>query len=153
MTCQTSNAEWAAGSRIYMGDLSTPTVYTEVAEVRDMTPFSASRDDIEVTSRGTSASNSAGSREFIGGYRDFGEISFDANWLIDNATQDEVTGLLYWFTSNDTPHPWRIVSPSGLRKMECCGYVSAFEPDYPLEDRASLSCTIKISGAVTVSDV
>jgi len=153
MTCQTSNAEWAAGARLYMGDLATPTVYTEIAEVRDMSPFSATRDDIDVTSRGTSASNSSGWREFIGGYRDGGELTFEANWLIGDATQDEVTGLLYWFSSNDTPHPWRVVSPSGLRKMEFCGYVSGFEPDYPLEDRAALSATIKISGAVTVSDV
>jgi predicted secreted protein len=142
----TSSAFWAYGSTLYAGDGSTPPVYTAVAEITELTPPAMSKDSIDVTSH----ASSDGYREFISGMRDAGEVSFKANWLPTNVTHDGTTGLLESF-NDDELHLWRVVAPDTLITIEFYGFLTAFEPDLPLEEQAQLSGTIKVSGKPTVS--
>lgn len=142
----TSSATWAYGSILQLGDGATSEAFTAIAEIVELVPPNASRDSIDVTNH----SSTGGSREFIPGMRDWGEVSFTANWLPTNATHDGTTGLLETFNDDDL-HNWRIVLPDTVATLAFSGFLTAFEPELPLDDKASLSGTIKISGVVTVS--
>jgi len=82
--------------------------------------------------------------------RDGGEISGKANWLPTNATHDGTTGLLESFNDNAN-HNWKIILPNSLITISFVGFLTAFEPDLPIEEQAQLSFTIKVSGKPTVS--
>jgi predicted secreted protein len=142
----TSSAFWAYGSVLQVGDGASPEVFTAVAEITELKPPNMSRDNIEVTTH----SSSDGYREFIPGLRDGGEVSGVANWLPTNATHDEDTGILETF-NDDELHNWRIVLPDTLATISFAGFLTAFEPDLPLDGQGKLSFTIKISGKATVA--
>lgn len=142
----TSSAIWAYGSILQAGDGATPEVFTAVAEIIELTPPQMSRDGIDVTSH----TSSDGYREYISGMRDGGEVPFKANWLPTNATHDGTTGLLESFNDNDN-HNWKIILPNSLVTISFRGFLTAFEPDLPIEEQAQLSGTIKVSGKPTVA--
>jgi hypothetical protein len=142
----TSAAIWAYGSILQLGDGATPEVFTAIAEITELTPPQMSRDDIDVTSH----QSSDGYREFISGLRDGGEVSFKANWLPTNSTHDGTTGLLETFNDN-VNHNWKVILPNTLITIAFSGFLTAFEPDLPIEEQAQLSGTIKVSGKPTVS--
>lgn len=142
----TSSAIWAYGSILQLGDGATPEVFTAIAEITELTPPQMSRDDIDVTSH----QSSDGYREFISGLRDGGEVSFKANWLPTNSTHDGTTGLLETF-NDDVNHNWKVILPNTLITIAFSGFLTAFEPDLPIEEQAQLSGTIKVSGKPTVS--
>lgn len=142
----TSSAIWAYGSKLQLGDGATSEAFSDVAEITELTPPAMSRDDIDVTSH----QSSDGYREFISGLRDGGDVSGKANWLPTNATHDGTTGLLETF-NDDVNHNWKIILPNSLITIAFSGFLTAFEPDLPIEEQAQLSFTIKISGKPTVS--
>jgi len=142
----TSSAFWAYGSLLQIGDGATPEVFTAVAEITDLTPPNMSRDSIEVTT----LNSTSGYREFIAGWRDGGEVSLTANWLPTNATHDDDTGLLEQWDDDDL-HNYRIVLPDTLATIAFSGFLTAFEPELPRDEQGKLNCTIKISGAVTIT--
>lgn len=142
----TSAAIWAYGSTLQIGDGGTPEVFSDVAEILELTPPSMSRDDIDVTSH----QSADGYREFISGLRDGGEVTFKANWLPTNSTHDGATGVLESFNDNAN-HNWKIILPGSLITISFVGFLTAFEPDLPIEEQAQLSCTIKVSGKPVIS--
>jgi len=143
----TTSAVWAYGSQLQLGDGASGTEnFTAVAEIIELTPPNESRDDIEVSSN----SSSNGYREFIGGWRDAGEVTFKANWLPTNATQDKTTGLRAAFATN-TNQNWKIILPGSILTIAFAGHLTALEGELPLDAQAQLSGTIKLSGAATYS--
>jgi predicted secreted protein len=142
----TSAAFWAYGSKLQLGDGGSPEAFSDIAEIIELNAPQMSRDEIDVTSH----QSSDGYREFIAGLRDAGEVNCMANWLPTNATHSYTTGLHASFNTN-TNKNWRIVLPSTLITIAFTGFVTAFEPDLPLEEQGQLSFTIKVSGKPTVS--
>lgn len=142
-----SDAFWAYGSLLQLGDGGSPEAFTSIAEITKLTPPNETRDAIEVTH----TTSTDGRREFIPGWRDSGEISFEANWLPDNSTHDQTTGLYSTF-DDDALHNWRIVVPDVVQ-IDFAGFITAHEPDLPMEEQAKLSGTIKISGKPTFTSL
>lgn len=143
-----SDAFWSYGSKLQAGDGASPTeAFTDVAEITKLTPPNLSRDAIEVTH----LLSANGYREFIAGWRDGGEVSYEGNWLPLDGTQDYTTGLHSSFNT-DTVHNWRVVIPTVVR-IDFSGFVTAHEPDLPLEDRGTISGKIKITGKPTVTEL
>mgnify|MGYP001193032900 FL=1 len=144
----TSNAIWAYGSLMQIGDGAVSEAFTTVAEITELTPPAMSRDDIDVSNN----SSDNGYREFIPGWRDGGEVACKANWLPTNSTQSYTgtSGLHAQFNDN-VKHNYKIILPSTLITISFSGFLTAFEPDLPLEEQAQLSFTIKISGKPTVA--
>jgi len=141
----TSSAFWPFGTQLKLGDGATSESFTAIAEVKDITPPQMSKDSIEVTSQ----DSSNGWREFIPGWKDAGEVSFEGNWLPTNATHDGATGVLSVFEDDDN-HNWQIVLPTAIGlTIAFTGHVTNFEPDLPLEDAGAISITIKVSGAIS----
>ena len=142
----TSAAFWAYGSKIKLGDGGTPEVFAEIAEVMDISPPQLSRDSIEVTNQ----QSTNGWREKIPGWRDGSEVTYNCNWLPDNTTHDEITGMLSTF-NDDELHNWQILLPDGTTTISFAGFLTAFEPDLPFEEQGQLSLTLTVSGQVTIA--
>jgi len=144
-----SAAFWPYGTTLKMGDDGSTETFASIVEVKDITPPQLSKDSIEVTSQ----DSDNGYREFIPGWKDSGEVSFEGNWIPENSTQDGSTGLLASFNDDDN-HNWQIVLPAGGGggKLEFSGHVTNFEPDLPMEDVAKLSITIKLTGKMTYTE-
>jgi predicted secreted protein len=142
-----TEAFWAYGSALQLGDGATTEVFTSIAEITKLTPPSMSRDSKDVTSQ----QSPDGYREFIAALRDGGEVGIEANWLPTNSTHNATTGLLETFNDNDT-HNWKIILPDNLATISFAGFLIAFEPgDLTPEDEGTLTATIKVSGKPTVA--
>jgi predicted secreted protein len=135
-----TSAFWAYGSALKRGDGGSPEAFTAIAEIIELSGPAMSRDDIDVTSH----QSSDGYREFIPGLRDGGEVTFTANYLPTNSTQDDSTGLLEGFNS-DTTENFRLVLPNSLGYISFVGFLTAYEPDTPVEEQGQLSGTIKVT--------
>lgn len=142
----TSSALWAAGSTFQIGDGAVSEAFADVAEVTELAPPNMSRDEIEVTH----TLSEDGYKEFIGGWRDGGEVKIKANWLIQNATHSYATGLHAQFNT-DTRHNYRIVLPNSVATINFSGFVKAHEGGLDITKQATLDVTIKISGKPYVS--
>jgi len=145
-----SNAWWAYGSELKIGNDGSTETFTKVAEIIDIDGPSMSRDVIEVTNQ----DSANGWREFIPGLRDGGEVSLTANWVPASATQDGTAGVLSKFT-DDALHNWQIITAddgsSGTMDIDFSAIVTDFSISLPLEEQAQLEFTLKISGAVTIA--
>lgn len=141
-----SEAFWAIGSTFEMGDGASPEVFTPVAEITKLKPPNQTRDDIKITH----TLSPDGFHEYIGGWRDGGEVPIEANWLPTNTTQNPTTGLLSQFYDNQR-HNYRIVIPD-VGYISLRGYLNAHEPDLDLEKQGMLSANIKISGKPTFTE-
>jgi len=141
-----TSAIWAYGSQLQLGDGAVSEAFTAIAEITELTPPSETRDDIEVSNM----SSANGTREFIPGWRDPGEVTFKANWLPTNTTHDSTTGLRAVYNDN-LNHNWKIILPGSVLTISFAGHLSALETDLPLEEQAQISGTIKVSGAITYS--
>jgi len=136
-----SNAFWAYGTKLQIGDGATSENFADIAELTDVNPPAMTKDSIEVTNYGSPDRF----REYIAGLKDGGSLSAEGNWLPNNATQDENTGLLESF-NDDSNHNWKLVLPDGLGTLSMTGHINAFTPTTPLAMQAKLAFSIKISG-------
>ena len=140
-----SDAFWAFGSSFKMGDGGTPEYFTPVSEVIDMsTAFS--RSSIEVTNQGSTQ----GWTEFVSGFRDGGVLTVQMNWLPNDATHDETTGLWEQFIDNEN-HNYQIILPDALATIAFTGHITGFPPSLPVKDVAKVAVAIKISGPVVIT--
>lgn len=135
-----SNAKWAYGSLLQLGD-SAGVVFASVAEILELSLPKRTRDAIEVTNH----DSADGYYEGIPGFRDGGEVPYKANYLPTNSTHDEISGLLFSFNDDNVAY-WRIFVPRFNLTFPFRGFLTGFEPDLPLKEQAQLSGTIKITG-------
>jgi len=136
-----SNAFWAYGTKLQIGDGATSESFADVAELTDVNPPAMTKDSIEVTNYASPDRF----REYIAGLKDGGSLSAEGNWLPNNATHDESTGLLESF-NDDSNHNWKFVLPDSLGTISFTGHVTAFTPTSPLTMQGKLACTIKVTG-------
>lgn len=141
-----SNAFWAYGSSLQIGDGATIEVFTSVAEITELEILNLSRDAIDVTSH----ASPDGYREKIPGMRDAGSLSIKANWLPTNATQDATTGLLSTFNDN-LNHNFKIILPDSLATVSCRGHVGEFKTSGPIEEQGQLEFTLELTGKPTIA--
>jgi predicted secreted protein len=137
----------ARGTLLKIGDGGTGEVFTNIAEVTNITGPSLALDTIEVTSHDTSS----GWREFIGGLLDAGEVSLDINFVPTNATHSQTSGLLKDF-KNRTLRNFKLVFPdTGVTTWSFAGLVTAFECSEAIDDVIKGTVTLKLSGQPTLT--
>jgi predicted secreted protein len=141
-----SSAFWAYGSKLKLGDGASPEVFTTIAEVKDITPPPMKRETIDVSSQDSTDAW----REFIPGWRDGAEVSFNCNWIPKSGTQDQNTGVLSTFADNSR-HNWQILLPDATTLLAFAAFVTEFAPDLKLDKLGEISIKLKVSGAVTVT--
>ena len=129
-------------------ELTDGTAFVSILGIKSISGPDISRDTHDVTDM-----DSAQFREFIGGLVDAGEISFDANFLPRDTTQNQSDdGFMAEFDkgSCDSRGNWRIVLPGcdgdADAIWEFAGIVSGQSIELPMDDVMSFSGTIKVSG-------
>lgn len=139
---------YAQGTQLQVGDGQATEAFTTVAEVLDITGPSIERDDIDTTSHDVTD----GFRTFIAGLADGGEVSFDIQYTPGNATHNENTRGLTALALNGLVVNWRIVLPvTPTKRWNFAGFVSGFEPGFPVGDKMNGSVTIKITNKPTIT--
>lgn len=119
---------------------------TTVAEITDIGGPDLARDSIEVTHH----QSPNAWREKIKGLKDGGEVSITINYIPTNATHNVAAGLLGDFAVN-TLSTWSIVWPdTGATTWSFPGFISAFSPKAPIDDKLSADITITITGQPTL---
>lgn len=132
------------GTLLKRGNGATTETFTTVAEVKSISGPSLSMETIDATHM-ESPNNY---REWLPSFLDGGEVSFDLNFLPATAAQ---TGLTTDFAAR-TKRNWKIYWPnSGATKWSFSGYITGFTPSAATGDILAASCTIKVTGGVTIS--
>lgn len=119
-----------------------------IAEVNDITPPKIARDSIELTHH----QSPNAWREFIKGLKDGGEVSMTINYIPTNSTHNAATGLISDLANNTTVDTWTLVFPDTLATTwSFPGFITAFEPKAPIDDRLTADVTIKVAGQPTLA--
>lgn len=117
-------------------------VYTAIANITKIRPFAQKADSIDVTAHDSADSY----REKISGLLDSGQATFDLNY------DDTNTGHA-WLSSNlGTVKSFKVTfSGSTPKTATFSGFVSGVTPELPHDNKQTCSCTIEITGKVTIA--
>jgi hypothetical protein len=120
--------------------------YTTIAEVLDIDGPSMSADTIDTTHH----SSASAARQHIISLIDAGEVSFEVNFLPQDATHDENSGLIYVFKNRKKRGFQLVFDPSGTpMTLTFVGSVTGFGPSAPVEGKLTASVTLKVDGMPT----
>lgn len=138
-------AKYTGYESILAVESATPGIYTTIAQVRDVTGPGLQQAAVEVTAR-----DSSKWREFRGGLRDGGEVTFDMLYDPTVATHaaTPAPGLVNLLTTG-TARNFRLTFANATNTATFSALVTAFTPKSPLGDAMTADVTLKVSGAVT----
>ena len=113
-----------------------------LAKVRNITGPSKTRDTIDVTS----LDSTGGYREFIAGFRDGGEVSFELIFTLPgyDVLNDDFESEAVQSYSIELPD-------SNTTTLAFSGYVTSLGMSIPLDDAIMSDVTIKITGQITLT--
>lgn len=145
----TGSARTGFGALLQKGDGASPENFVSILGIKSISGPDISRDTHDTTDM----LNPSQFRTFIGGLVDAGELSFDANWLPLDATQNQETGgLMAEFDkeSCDSLSNYRIVTPSCPGEdtliIELGGILSGSSFELPMDDLMAFTGSVKLSG-------
>lgn len=123
------------GITFEMADLATPTVFTYIAELNDMTPPSEETDQVDASH----FQSPNRTREFIESLTDAGEASFEMNYVPGSASDKALI-------ASKGKRKWcRITFPNGVQIL-FVGSRQTYEKAAPLDDKMTATVTFKVSG-------
>ena len=137
-----SDAISGVGAQFKRGDGASSETFAAIAEVNSITGPTMSRDTIDVTS----LDSTGGYREFIGGFRDGGEVTLNMNFALAgyNDMKDDY--------ELDTLTNYQVVLPdTGNTTFEFAALVTSLGLAVPMDDKVTSDVTLKISGEVTLT--
>lgn len=129
------------GTLFKTGNGASPEAFTTLAEVTNITPPNMSRDSVDATHE---LSPNAW-REFIAGLKDGGEVSLELNFVPGGASAAALMDELN-LEPEDAPKNRQIVFKDGSI-MTFRAFLTAFEPEAPIDDKMAASVTFKVTGA------
>lgn len=131
----------AQGTLIARAPQATPSVFTTIGELRNITPPPLTRNPIETTS------HNEVEESFVVGIRRKGEFAFQIGFVPSGATHNETTGLIKAW-KDGTRDIYRITYPDGAQWL-FSGFVSNFAPAAPVDDGLTADVTIRPTGIMT----
>jgi predicted secreted protein len=135
----------AYGTALQIGNGATPELFTNIAQVADISGPSMSRDSIDTTTHQTTGHY----KTAVPGLRDGGEVTFSLNFDPSLGTHDEATGIIAQY-NDDLVHNYRLVYPqSALEGWAFSGFITKIDPKNPVDKQITADITIKISGKPT----
>lgn len=129
------------GITMEMADLATPTDFTYLSEIFDVTPPSDTTD----TPDATHMQSPNRTREFIDGLTDPGEASFEMNYVPGSDSDKALIaakGKRKWL---------RVTYPNGVQLL-FIGIRQGYEKSAPTDDKMTASVTFKVSGEPILTD-
>jgi predicted secreted protein len=135
-----SNAIAGVGALFKRGDGNgSSEVFTAFAEVNSIDGPTMTREQIDVTS----LNSIGGYREYIGGFRDAGEVVLNMNF-----TRNNYVSLLADFESPDSVNYQIVLPDTGETTLTFAGVVIDLPLSIPTGDKVTVNTTIKITGQV-----
>lgn len=135
------------GTKVARALAVAPTVFTDIAEMGDVTPPELSRKEFDATVQNLNIDGYV-----IGVLRRSGFV-MKLNALQTDASQDHLTGLLKAMITEPPPvDGYRITYPDGLVWV-MSGQVSAFKNMSPVDGLMSVQVTIRPTGKMTIGGV
>ncbi len=123
------------GSVIRRGDTNSPTVYTAIPQVSNISGPTASANEIDVTNLSSTA------KEFVTGLVDYGQVTFD---LILDRNNAQHSGLKDDLDGN-TIRSYQIQTPDGIvESFEA--RVSGLDQNIQTDDAVKASVTLRLTG-------
>lgn len=149
-----SDARTGFGALIQKGTgTGSPEDFVTILGIKSIDGPSITRDTHDTTVM----TSPGGWREFIGGLKDGGEVSFSANWLPRDDTQGQAEGGFMAEFDKDSCESrgnWRIVVPACPGEpevyLEFAGIVTGQNISMPMDDLMGFEGTIKVSGRPTL---
>ncbi len=133
-------AHHAKGTVLKRGDGGSPEAFTTLAEMRRIGGPNQTKDSVETTNH-----DSANFRkEYLPSWADAGTVDFEGNYLPGGATHQAWEGDLEDTTNTNYEV---IYSDSGSRKASFAAHMTAWSPDSPHDDKATVSGSLKLTGA------
>jgi len=135
-----SNAISGVGAQFMRN--SATSIFAALAEVNQISGPSMTRDFIEVTS----LDSTGGYREFIGGFRDGGQVTLNMNFTRDNYI------LLLADFDDDTAVDYQIIlADTGATTLDFTAFVTDMPLTVPTDDKVTVDVTLKVTGQITVT--
>jgi predicted secreted protein len=128
----------AFGAALGRSDMASSPTFTDVANVTDISGPGMSKSEIDVTAHDSPDKF----KEFIGGVRDGGSVTFDLNWDPSEVTHQS---LLDDYYDDEQPRDYMITHADGAI-TDFAGIVTGWSSEDPVDGEISASVTIKISG-------
>ena len=134
-----SNAFAGVGTKFYRGSVAPANL---VAEVNSIAGPNATRNQIDVTS----LDSTGGYKEYIGGFRDGGEVTLNMNF-----TKASYGLMQNDFEDNDLVSYIIVLPDASATTISFDGFVQNLGFAVPTDDKVTADITIKVSGAVTLT--
>lgn len=116
--------------------------FVVVGQIMDINGPNAETTDVQTTTRDSADVT----HEFLGGWIDSGELTFDV--VFDVALATQLTLITLHQARSEVP--WKMTWPTGTSKMATFrGYVKSVSPASPLEDKLTCSFTVKLTKKIT----
>lgn len=119
-------------------------VFTDIAECRNIGVPQSVADKIDATNQDSPNRT----KESVSGMIDPGEANFELNWLPNDPTQDETTGVLSLFRSGATKN-WRVTTPGATLIWTFPAYVNSFQPNIETQSLMTVAVGLVVNGAST----
>jgi Lambda phage tail tube protein, TTP len=142
-----SSATLATGTLLKVGDGASPEVFTTIAEIASLEAPELSRNEIDVST------HNVGEEEILTGMLRKGKINVTINYLPGNATHNYAAGLLKFIKDNTVKNyqfTWPASAGSGTWSF--AAYVTNFKPLGGLDVARQAQVSLRIAGAITLSD-
>ena len=137
-------AQNAHGTLLKLGDGGGSEVFTTIAEVKDISGPQLTRNELEATSH-----SSGGWDEYVAGIKRGGQVTFDVNWVPNNATHDSSTGVLSKFNGGTAVNFKLVENTTSPLTWSFAAIVTNFSTNKPVDGIRGGSITLRITGAVT----
>jgi predicted secreted protein len=117
-------------------------VFTAIAEINSITGPGMTRDFIDVTS----LDSTGGYREFIGGFRDGGQVTLNMNFTRDGYEQMRLD-----FTDDDSVNYQIILPDTSNTTLDFAAFVTDLPLSITPDDKVTVDVTLKVTGEVTLT--
>jgi len=116
--------------------------FTAIAEVNSISGPGMTRNFIDTTS----LDSTGGYREFIGGFRDGGQITLEMNFTLDGYAT-----MLADFESSSSVYYQIILADSNNSQLDFAAFVTDLPLNIVPDDKVTCTVTMKITGQVTLT--
>ena len=133
------------GTLMSRAPAATPSTFTTIAELQDITPPELSRNEFDATTQNINIDT------YVLGVMRRGQMSLTLNFLPTNGTHDHLTGLQYALINNSIDG-YKITFPDSTVWV-MSGQVQGIKPKAPVDGKLSADVTFRFSGIMTISGV
>lgn len=137
-----SAAALGYGSKFMISDNSSPGIFTDIAEVFNITPPSFEADDVDVTHN----QSPNRTRETIPGLVTPGDCSFEMNFVPGSASDVLIRAL----RTSGEQRACKIVFPNA-ESWSFLAAVKGYEVSMPTDDKMTATVSMQVSGDITAS--